>query len=126
MYKSEELIKRLHKHSNDYKDGVSQDFAEVCSDCKIAADMISTLKSSKHTQKRRRQRLSKKNKEQSKKIEALTAKLNLNRDKMEFAYFKLVNAYGAPVNTDFDLFKLEVDGVIKLLGELLDKESRND
>lgn len=76
IYKAEELIERLNKHADDYVNGNTQDFAEVCMDCKIAADMLKTLKTSKHTQKRRRQRLSKKNREKNKKIEELTAELN--------------------------------------------------
>jgi hypothetical protein len=76
IYKAEELIEKLNKHASDYANGNTQDFAEVCMDCKIAADMIKTLKTGKHTQKRRRQRLSKKNREKSKKIEKLTAELN--------------------------------------------------
>ena len=75
IYKAEELIEKLNQHANDWAEGKTQDFAEVCKDCKIAADMISVLRSSKHTQKRRRQRLSKKNREKSKKIENLTAEL---------------------------------------------------
>lgn len=76
IYKAEELIEKLSKHADDYANGNAQDFAEVCMDCKIAADMIRTLKTSKHTQKRRRQRLSKKNREKNKKIGELTAELN--------------------------------------------------
>jgi hypothetical protein len=76
IYKAEELIERLNKHANDYAEGKSQDFKEVFKDCKLAADMIGVLKSSKHTQKRRRQRLSKKNREKNKKIESLTEELN--------------------------------------------------
>ena len=76
IYKAEELIERLNKHADDYANGNAQDFAKVCMDCKIAADMLKTLKTSKHTQKRRRQRLSKKNREKNKKIEELTAELN--------------------------------------------------
>lgn len=75
IYKAEELIEKLNKHASDYAEGKAQDFNEVFKDCKLAADMIGVLKSSKHTQKRRRQRLSKKNREKSKKIESLTAEL---------------------------------------------------
>lgn len=75
IYKAEELIEKLYQHANDYAEGKTQDFSEVCKDCKYAADMIGVLKSSKHTQKRRRQRLSKKNREKNKKIESLTAEL---------------------------------------------------
>ena len=76
IYKAEELMETLYKHADDYENGRTQDFEKVCADCKIAADMIKTLKISKHTQKRRRQRLSKKNREKSKKIEDLTEELN--------------------------------------------------
>lgn len=75
IYKADELIEKLYKHASDYADGKTQDFAEVCADCKIAADMIKTLKTSKHTQKRRRQRLSKKNREKNRRIADLTAEL---------------------------------------------------
>ena len=53
-----------------------QDFTEIGADCKIAADMIATLKSSKRTHKRKRQRLSKKNKELSRQIKTLTEELD--------------------------------------------------
>ena len=76
IYKAEELIEKLYKHASDYENGKTQDFAKVCADCKIAADMIKRLKISKHTQKRRRQRLSKKCREKNQKIEKLTAELN--------------------------------------------------
>ncbi len=76
IYKAEDIIERLYKHANDYAEGKAQNFDEVFKDCKIAADMIKTLKTSKHTQKRRRQRLSKKNREKNKKIEDLTTELN--------------------------------------------------
>ncbi|MBR5317939.1 MAG: hypothetical protein IKU39_08610 [Lachnospiraceae bacterium] len=76
IYKAEDVIEKLYKHANDYAEGKTQDFEEVCADCKIAADMIKTLKTSKHTQKRRRQRLSKKNREKNKKIADLTEELN--------------------------------------------------
>ena len=76
IYKVEELIEKLNQHANDYAEGRTQNFAEVCMDCKMAADVISVLKSSKHTQKRKRQRLSKKNREKNKKIAELTAELN--------------------------------------------------
>ena len=76
IYKAEELIDKLYQHANDCAEGKTQNFEEVFKDCKIAADMIKTLKTSKHTQKRRRQRLSKKNREKNKKIEDLTAELN--------------------------------------------------
>jgi hypothetical protein len=76
IYKAEELIEKLYQHSNDYAEGRTQNFAEVCMDCKRAAEMIGVLKTSKHTQKRRRQRTSKKNREMHKKIENLTTELN--------------------------------------------------
>lgn len=84
MYvKAEELIERLYQHEDDWAEGRTQNFSEVCMDCKLAADMISTLKASKHTQKRRRQRLSKKNREKNKKIESLTAELEQFRREVE-------------------------------------------
>ena len=76
IYKAEDVIEKLYKHANDYAEGKTQDFDEVFNDCKIAADMIKTLKSSKHTKKRRAQRLRKKCKEKNKKIEVLTEELN--------------------------------------------------
>ncbi len=75
IYKAEDLIEKLYQHANDYAEGKTQDFTEVFKDCKLAADMIKTLKTSKHTQKRRRQRLSKKNREKNAKIEILSAEL---------------------------------------------------
>ena len=75
IYKAEELIEKLNKHASDYAEGKTQNFEEVFKDCKLAADMIKTLKTSKHTQKRRRQRLSKKNREKNAKIERLSAEL---------------------------------------------------
>ena len=61
MYvKAEELIERLYQHEDDWAEGRTQNFSQVCMDCKLAADMINALKTSKHTKKRRAQRLSKK------------------------------------------------------------------
>ena len=76
MIKAEDLIDKLNKHVNDYAAGNTQDFEEVFRDCKLAADVIKALKTSKATQKRRRQRLSKKCREKNKKIESLQAELN--------------------------------------------------
>lgn len=75
MIKAETLIEKLNKHVSDYAEGKTQDFEEVFKDCKTAADMIRVLRSSKHTQKRRANRLSKKNRKQRKKIEDMTAEL---------------------------------------------------
>lgn len=75
MNSAEELMERLCKYSKDYKQGKVQDFEKVCSDCLLAANMIKQLRASKHTQKRARQRLSKKNREKNQKIERLTAEL---------------------------------------------------
>lgn len=72
IYKAEELIERLYKHS----EGATQDLELVFEDCKAAADVIKALRTSKHTQKRRRQRLSKKCREKNQKIESLTFELN--------------------------------------------------
>lgn len=71
IYKAEELIEKLYQHANDYEEGNAQDFAEVCMNCKRAADAINVLKTSKHTQKRARQRLSKANREKKKEIKRL-------------------------------------------------------
>ena len=81
IYKAEELIEKLYQHANDYAEGKTQNFEEVFKDCKLAADMIGVLKSSKHTQKRRRQRLSKKNREKSKKIENMQTEINELKEK---------------------------------------------
>lgn len=75
MNSAEELMERLYKYSKDYNQGKVQDFEKVCSDCLLAANMIKQLRASKHTQKRARQRLSKKNREKNQKIERLTAEL---------------------------------------------------
>ena len=82
IYSAEKLIERLYQHENDWAEGKTQNFAEVCMDCKIAADMIKSLRTSKHTKKRRAQRLRKKNNEKNKKIESLTAEIE--RLKAEF------------------------------------------
>ena len=76
MIKAEDMIEKLYKHATDYAEGKAQDFEEVFRDCKLAADMIKVLKTSKHTQNRRRQRLSKKCREKNQKIESLQAELN--------------------------------------------------
>ena len=73
--KTGQLIERLYQHEDDYTKGRTQDFSQVCADCKMAADIITALRTSKHTQKRRRQRLSKKNREKDKKIESLMAEI---------------------------------------------------
>jgi hypothetical protein len=54
----------------------NQDFTDIGADCKVAAEMIATLRASKRTHKRKRQRLSKKNKELSRQIKKLTEELD--------------------------------------------------
>ena len=81
IYKAEELIEKLNKHVSDYAEGKTQNFEEVFKDCKYAADMIKTLKTSKHTQKRRRQRLSKKCREKNQKIENLKEEVEQLKEK---------------------------------------------
>lgn len=39
----EKLIERLYKHHTDWGEGRTQDFFEVCLDCKDAATALSTL-----------------------------------------------------------------------------------
>lgn len=39
----ENLIERLYKHNSDWGEGRTQDFFEVCFDCKEAATALSTL-----------------------------------------------------------------------------------
>ena len=39
----EKLIERLYKHHTDWGEGRTQDFFEVCLDCKEAATALSTL-----------------------------------------------------------------------------------
>lgn len=68
MNSAEELMERLYKYSKDYNQGKVQDFEKVCSDCLLAASMIKQLRASKHTQKRARSRLSKKNREYRKEL----------------------------------------------------------
>jgi hypothetical protein len=80
MIKAEDMIEKLYKHATDYAEGKAQDFEEVFRDCRLAADMIKVLKTSKHTQKRRRQRLSKKCREKNLKIESLQAELNNTKE----------------------------------------------
>lgn len=72
---ADKLIERLYRYADDYTNGRAQDFASVCSDCALAADIIKTLRTSKHTQKRRRQRLSRKCRDKNKKIVQLEAQL---------------------------------------------------
>lgn len=38
-----ELIERLYQHHEDYAQGHTQDFYEVCYDCRIAANTIGQL-----------------------------------------------------------------------------------
>ena len=40
----EKLIERLYKHHTDWGEGRTQDFFEVCLDCKDAATALSTLR----------------------------------------------------------------------------------
>ena len=69
------LITNLYLHAENYDQGKTQDFSKVCEDCRLAADMLKNLKASKHTQKRARQRLSKKNREKTKRIACLVDEL---------------------------------------------------
>lgn len=39
----EKMIERLYKHHTDWGEGRTQDFFEVCLDCKEAATALSTL-----------------------------------------------------------------------------------
>ena len=41
-----ELMERLWKHHNDYRQGKTQDFGQVCKDCLVAGDMLYTLRPS--------------------------------------------------------------------------------
>ena len=85
MIKAEEFVERLYQHVENYEQGKTQDFEKVFSDCKLAADMIKILKSSKHTQKRQRQRLSKQNRDKARQIEALTTEIEALRNKIKEA-----------------------------------------
>ena len=82
IYKAEVLSERLSQHSKDWKQGKTQDFAQICKDCEVAANMIKKLRANKHTKKRETQRLRKKNKELKNKIESLTSEIE--RLKAEF------------------------------------------
>lgn len=73
---TEELIKRLYQHEADYyNNGRVQDIPVILQDCKNAADIITQLRSSKKTQKRRRQRTSRRNRVLSQQIAELSAQL---------------------------------------------------
>lgn len=63
-----DLIERLQQHKYDYDQGELVLPSLMASDCKLAAEYIQQLKSSKHTQKRARSRLSKKNREYRKEL----------------------------------------------------------
>lgn len=39
-----ELIRRLYQHHEDYGQGYTQNFFEVCHDCKVAADKLCSLR----------------------------------------------------------------------------------
>ena len=71
LYNAEILSDRLSQHSKDWKQGKTQDFAQICKDCEVAANMIKALKRSKHTKKRETQRLRKKNRELIERIKQL-------------------------------------------------------
>lgn len=46
----EELIERLYQHEDDWAEGRTQNFAQVCMDCKRAAEMLSQHKQKIHIQ----------------------------------------------------------------------------
>lgn len=75
LINAEKLVNRLFQHVDDWNNGKTQNFAQVCKDCEMAASMIEALKKSKHTKKRATQRLRKKNREKNEKIAMLTAEL---------------------------------------------------
>ena len=64
----QDLIERLQQHKYDYDQGELVLPGQMASDCKEAAEAIKSLQSSKHTQKRARSRLSKKNREYRKEL----------------------------------------------------------
>lgn len=101
IYKAEELANRLSQHAKDYKDGKVQDFAQVCKDCEVAANMIEALKKSKHTKKRATQRLRKKNREKNARIEMLTKELECIKERVE-AKWERVSDWDSENNAYFD------------------------
>lgn len=85
----QDLIERLQQHKYDYDQGELVLPSQMASDCKLAAEAIKSLQSSKHTQKRARQRLSAKNREYRKQLQNLQNKLH--RLKNELKHYKEEN-----------------------------------
>jgi ribonuclease HI len=77
LYNAEKLIENLNSYADNYKAGIDLNLDEVFSDCQIAAEVIKTLKTSKHTQKRKRQRISAKNRKYLKQIDDLKAEIEI-------------------------------------------------
>jgi ATP-dependent 26S proteasome regulatory subunit len=82
----QDLIERLQQYKYDYDQGELELSYQMVCDCKIAAEAIQSLQSSKHTQKRARQRLSAKNREYRKLIQQLQDKIH--NQKAEIKYYK--------------------------------------
>ena len=80
LYNAEILSERLAQHAKDYKQGKTQDFEQIFKDCEVAANMIKSLKTSKHTKKRKSQRLRKSNEALRNRIKYL--------EKIEAAYIR--------------------------------------
>lgn len=75
MIKAEVLIEKLNSHSEEFKNSEDVKLSEVGHDCKLAAETLKVLKTSKHTQKRARNRLSKENKKLREQVKELTKQL---------------------------------------------------
>lgn len=107
IYKAEELANRLSQYAKDYKNGKVQDFAQVCKDCEVAANMIKALKKSKHTKKRAAQRLRKKNREKNVRIEMLTKELECIKEAVDVR--EVVHAKWVMALDDFEDGRGEVE-----------------
>lgn len=79
----EELIERLQQYKYDYDQGELELSYQMVCDCKVAAEAIQSLQTSKHTQKRARQRLSAKNRTYRKEIQNLQNKIHKLKNELK-------------------------------------------
>lgn len=78
-----DLIERLNQYKQDYEQGEFDLTYQMVCDCKEAAEVIESLKVSKHTQKRARQRLSAKNRTYRKEIQNLQNKIHKLKNELK-------------------------------------------
>lgn len=79
----QDLIERLQQYKYDYDQGELIIPGQMVADCKLAAEAIQSLQSSKHTQKRARQRLSAKNREYRKQLQNLQNKIHKLKNELK-------------------------------------------